>query len=47
MSLAPHKDDPKHAEYVKDREGFLKRRAAEEVNATTEYKKSQGDKTRS
>lgn len=47
MALVPHKDDKQHDAYVKDREGFLAKRAKEEVNATTEKKKAQGDKTRS
>ena len=48
MALVPDKNtDPKdHAEYKKNPEKFLEKRAAEEVNATTEEKKNQGDKNR-
>ena len=45
MALVPHKDDPKHDEYKRDRQGFLDRRAKEELNATTEKAKAQGRPT--
>lgn len=48
MALVPHaKDKEAHAEYKKNPEKFLEKRAKEEVNATSEEKKNQGDKTRS
>lgn len=48
MALVPSKkQDPKdHAEYKRNPEKFLEKRNAKEVNATTEEKKNQGDKTR-